>query len=494
MTHKLSFIFLIACVCLSARAQVAQPMKQFLRKPCMEGASFSLIVKDTQTGETVFAYDTLRQLTPASVMKIVTTATALEVIGKDYRFPTTLAYDGTISDGILKGNLYIKGSGDPTLGSEHFASDRNTYNPDRNTFIPKWIAALKEAGIQKIEGAVISDERMFDTEGISLKWVGEDMGSYYAAGCYGLNVFDNLYRLSLQTGAIGSRPVIKGSVPRLDRIHFHNYLKAKQVSTDSSFITGAPFATDRYLYGVVPANRETYLLKGDIPDPALFLAEYLTGQLEKSGIPVSDSPTCYRILEEAGEWLSGERKEIITTYSPTLGEIVDVTNHVSHNLYADALLKTLGTRYQTRNGEVISSFNRGIEVLREYWAGKGLDLSSVWMYDGSGLAATDKLSTAFMAQLLTYMATHAKDPDTFVESLPQAGIEGSVRNFLKGSSLQGKTRLKSGSMSRVKGYAGYIGKKGKRYAVALFVNNYSCDGREMNKEIEKLLVQLTGDK
>lgn len=494
MAHKLSFLFLIVGICLSTKAQEAQPIMQLLRKPCMEGASFSLILKDTQTGETVCAYDTLRQLTPASVLKTVTTATALEVIGKEYRFPTTLEYDGTISDGTLKGNLYIKGSGDPTLGSEHFAADRNTYTPDQNTFIPKWIAALKDIGIRKIEGAIISDESLFDTEGGSLKWVGEDMGSYYGAGSYGLNVFDNLYRLSLKTGATDSRPLVKQSQPQLPQIRFHNYLTAKQVSTDSSFITGAPFSSDRYLYGVIPANRENYILKGDIPDPALFLAEYLTRQLEKSGIQVNNPPSCYRILDEAGKWLPGERKEIITTYSPTLGEIVDVTNHISHNLFADALLKALGTRYQARDGEILSSFNRGIKVLRDYWEKRGLDLSAVWMYDGSGLAVTDKLSTAFMGQLLTYMANHAKDKDVFIESLPQAGIEGSVRNFLKGSSLQGNTRLKSGSMSRVKGYAGYIDKNGKRYAVALFVNNYSCDGREMNREIEKLLIQLTVNK
>lgn len=494
MAHKLSALLLLACLCLSVNGQVAQPVKQFLRTPGLEGASFSLIVKDTKDGTTVCAYDTLRQLTPASVMKTVTTATALEVIGKEYRFPTTLVYDGTISGGVLKGNLYIKGSGDPTLGSEHFAPDRGTYTPDQNTFLPQWIDALRKAGIREIEGSVISDESVFDAEGISLKWAGEDLGSYYGTGCYGLNVFDNLYRLHLQTRAAGSRPAIKGCEPRMARLSFHNYLTAKQVSTDSSFITGFPFATDRYLYGVVPANRETYLLKGDIPDPALFLAEYVTEQLTKAGISVGGAPTCHRILDEAGEWRTGKRTEIITTFSPTLAEIVKKTNYISHNLFADALLKLLGTRYEARPGEVISSFDRGIKVLRRYWAARGLDLSSVWMYDGSGLSAADKLSTAFMGELLVYMARQGKEPDAFVRSLPQAGLEGSVRNFLKGSALQGKARLKSGSMSRVKAYAGYIDKNGRRYAVALFINNYGCDGKEMNREIEKLLVQLTAGK
>ena len=483
MIRKISFFFLISCLYLSVGAQTPQPIKQFLRKPYMEGASFSLIVKDVHNGETVFAYDTIRQLTPASVMKTVTTATALEILGEDYRFPTTLEYDGSIENGLLKGNLYIKGSGDPSLGSAHFA-------PDHKRFLQEWISALKKVGIHKIQGAVIADESIFDTEGTSLKWVGEDMGSYYGAGSYGLCVFDNLYKLGLQTGAPGTRPKLKGTEPELSGIHFHNYLTAQQVSSDSSFIVGAPFATDRYLYGIVPANREWYPLKGDIPDPALFLADYLTRQLEHEGITVGESPSCFRILREAGRWQPGKRTEIVTTYSPTLREIVEVTNHVSHNLFADALIKTIGLRYTPRKGEVLSSFNRGIQVLREYWQGKGLDLSCVWMYDGSGLAVTNKLSTAFVADLLIYMKTCSQQHTAFYESLPVAGVEGSVRNFLKGSSLQGKAHLKSGSMSRVKGYAGYINKGDKQYAIALFVNNYSCDGRPMTVAIEKLLLQL----
>lgn len=483
MTHKISLIFLISCLCLSVSAQIPQPIKQLLRKPYMEGASFSLIVKDIQSGEAVFAFDTIRQLTPASVMKTVTTATALELLGEDYRYPTTLEYEGTVEGGVLNGNLYIKGSGDPSLGSAHF-------DTERGKFIHEWIGGLKKAGIHAVKGAVIADESVFDTEGISMKWVGEDMGSYYGAGSYGLSVFDNLYKLFLRTGEAGSRPQVIATEPEMNGLRFHNYLTARPVSSDSSYIAGMPFATDRYLYGILPANRQRYQLKGDIPDPALFLAEYFTKALKQEGITVGEPPSCYRILHEAGEWKAGGRTEIITTFSPTLKEIVEVTNHVSHNLFADALIKTIGLRYIPREGEVISSFGRGIKVLLEHWREKGLDLSSVWMYDGSGLAVTNKLSTAFMADLLIYMRNHSQASEAFLGSLPRAGQEGSVRNFLKGTHLQGKARLKSGSMSRVKGYAGYVQKDGKQYAIALFVNNYSCDGRPMTVALERLLTQL----
>ena len=481
MAHKISFIVLISYIYVSLGAQVPRPIKQLLDEPYMKGASFSLIVKEIESGKTVFAYDTTRQLIPASVMKTLTTATALEILGEDYRYPTTLEYDGTIEEGTLKGNLYIKGSGDPTLGSSRF-------DEDPENFLDTWIAAIQEAGIQRIEGRVIADERIFDTEGTSLKWVSEDMGSYYGAGSYGLSVFENMYCLILRTGAAGSRPQILGTEPELSDMRFHNYLVASPVPTDSSFIVGAPFSKERYLYGIVPTNRERYLLKGDIPDPPLFLAECLTKSLEKKGISVSESPTCFRILQEAGSGKSEGRTEIITTYSPTLREIVKVTNTISHNLFADALIKTIGLQYTPRKGEILSSFNRGIQYLRAYWEEKGMDLSDLWMYDGSGLAPVDKVTTTLLANLLIYMRTRSHVSEAFFASLPQAGVEGSVRNLLKGSGL--RAHLKSGSMSRVRCYAGYIEKGERQYAIALLSNNYACDGRIMTAAIERLLIQL----
>ena len=415
--NKIVLLCLLICLHLLAGAQTPAPVKWLLQAPYMRGASFSLVVKDVQEGRTVYSYDTDRLQSPASVLKTVATATALEILGEDYRYPTTLEYDGILENGTLEGNLYIKGSGDPSLGSSHFA-------PGQNKFLSTWIAALQKAGIKHITGSVISDESIFDTEGVSIKWLREDMGNYYAPGSYGISIFDNMYKLSLQTGAAGTRPVLKGTEPDIPFIRFKNYLKAAPVSSDSAYIIGAPLDDVRYLYGVLPANREAYVLKGDIPDPALYLARYLTDQLQQKGIRVDGSPSCYRIEVEENRWKKGERKEIVTTYSPTLREIASICNHVSHNLYADALVKTVGLQYKPRRNEMISSFGRGVQVVKEYWEKKGLDVFPLRMNDGSGLAPADKVSAGFMGELLVYMATESAVSDAFIASLPQAGIEG----------------------------------------------------------------------
>jgi len=471
-------------------AQIPQPVKQFVGSEKMKGASFSLQVKDLESGNILYSYDADRELTPASVMKLVTTATALELLGEETRFPTTLLYDGELKDGVLTGNLYIKGSGDPTLGSAHFAADRATYTYDQNEFMPEWLFAVKQAGIRKITGSVIADESIFDTEGISPKWLVEDLGSYYGAGSYGLSVFDNILKVYLNTAAPGRSPVLADTEPVIPSLRFHNYLVSSGNTTDSSYVIGFPYSEDRFLYGTVPANRQKYLLRGDIPDPPLFLAQYLYESLVKEGMKIEGEATNYRLLSLAGRWDPGKQTEIVTTYSPPLIDIIQIINERSHNLFADAVIKMLGLSYKPKPGEVVSSFGKGIKVIENYWKSEGLDLTHLHMADGSGLSVTNKLTAGFTCNLLLYMAKKSPYHESFRQTLPRAGIEGSVRNFLKGSSLQGNARLKSGSMSAVKGYAGYITKGDKQYAVALFVNNYNCDGREITKEIEKLLLTL----
>ena len=456
-------------------------IKRFLNPSYMNGASVSIMIKEIGNDSIIYSYDADREVIPASAMKSVTTATALEILGENYRYETAIMYDGKIADSTLYGNIYIRGSGDPTIGSFHVGADRDKV-------MREWIKAIKSAGIRKITGAVIADESIFDTEGISMKWMREDIGSYYGQGCYGLNIFDNSYSLFLKTYEPGSKPEIEKCEPDIPSLFFSNYLTATDNAKDSTYIVGFPYSNERYLYGTVPANRSGYKLKGDIPEPALFLARYITQLLKKENISVAETATCHRILSQEGKWEKPERKIIITTYSLPLNDLVRITNHESDNLYADALLKTLGLK--NRSDEVVSSFGKGIMVLKNHWEEKGLNTSSLWMFDGSGLAPTDKITARFLCDFLSYMETKSKVSKSFTESLPRAGMEGTVANILRGSALQGKARLKSGSMSRVRSYTGYITKDNKRYAVAIVANNFSCTQAQMKNDMEQLLLSL----
>ena len=481
--YRLSVVLCLSSIYLQAFSQIPQPFRLFLQKPALKGAAVSFMVKEVSSGNVLYGYETEKEMTPASVMKTVTTATALEILGEDFRFETSVLYDGEIKNGTLNGNLYLYGSGDPTLNSSELETEKDS-------ILVVWSSAIKQAGIQRIMGHVIADESIFDTQGVSMKWMREDLGSSYGQGSYGLNIFDNRYSLYLTTGAVGTQPTLLLTDPPMPLLTFFNYLKTSPALSDSCDIVGFPFSNERYLYGLVRTNQSRAQMTGDIPEPALYLAQYFSDYLINSGIGVDKSPTCHRLLSLTGEWPSVERKHLITTTSPPLKEIIRITNVVSHNLYADALLKTLGLRYQSNRTEVVSSFEKGIRVLKAYWNKQGINTSALWMFDGSGLAITDKVTVDFLCDLYIYMATKSSVSISYFESLPQPGIEGTVRNMLKGSSLQGKTRLKSGSMSRVLCYGGYVTKNGKQYAIALLVNNYSSPQNIMRGAIEELLLAI----
>ena len=231
LSFFLSFSILFYCGNLTAQ-QVA--VDNFVKTTGLNSAHIGINVIDLKTGKSVASYNKNKSLTPASVMKILTTSTALELSGPDYRIPTLLQYSGFIdSFGVLQGDIYIKGGGDPTLGSEYI--DR-----DKNDFFNVCMSAVIRAGIKRINGRVIADETCFDFEGISLKWLWEDLGIDYGAGSYGISIYDNIYRLFFMTEEPGSKPQILRTEPNMDDIVFRNYLASEKRTDDSIYICGIP--------------------------------------------------------------------------------------------------------------------------------------------------------------------------------------------------------------------------------------------------------------
>ena len=152
---KLILPFLLLTMVLLAK----NPVDDFINNPLLANANISLLVKDLATNKTICQYRPTNSSIPASTMKLVTTATALELLGPTFRFQTKLEIDGTLSStGILNGNLYIRGGGDPTLGSEHLGD---------KDFLTKWVEEVKKAGIKKITGQIIADGSLYDNEGVN---------------------------------------------------------------------------------------------------------------------------------------------------------------------------------------------------------------------------------------------------------------------------------------------------------------------------------------
>jgi len=430
----------------------------------------SITVYDFAKSKTLYDINGSVSVLPASVLKLITTATALELFGSDYKFQTKIGYTGSISNGVLDGNLVVVGGGDPTLGSRHFQDDKYS-------FFNEICKSIKNIGITKINGKVLIDVSIFDNEAVSAFWLWEDIGNYYAPVITGLSVFDNSYTLTLKSGKPGTKPGIVGvDIPLLD-MTFDNYLVAANNNKDSAYIYGEPYNKNRVLRGSIPYGRESFSIKGDIPDPAGLFLKLLLQKLNENSITVSDGTVLHKKIEGI--------KLINTLYSKPLGEIVKITNKKSDNLFAEYLLRHIALTKVNSN----ASAKDGIMVIKNYWKSKGLDVSSLQMFDGSGLSPMNRVSSDFLTQILTYMAK-SKYFKIFEQSLPLAGVEGSVSGFLGESELRGKLRLKSGTMQGVTCYAGYYYEKGIKYVVVLMSNHLYLPRNKVRNDFQYFLQTL----
>src|SRR3989339_771459 len=197
----LAFILLFSLPGLSAQSG---RFEQFLSDPAISNASVSFFVADAENGDVLLSYNPKTSLIPASTMKLVTSAAALELLGPEYTFKTNIGYTGSPSrSGRLDGNIVITGGGDPSLGSEYF-------NDHYREFIDSWVEAIKNAGIKKIRGRIVTDDSYYDFEPVPPRWLWEDMGTYYGAGVFGLSVFNNSCRIIVKSSPDSSGVDVTG--------------------------------------------------------------------------------------------------------------------------------------------------------------------------------------------------------------------------------------------------------------------------------------------
>lgn len=468
MKRQLSFLFLSFLV-LSLSAQNA--VENLVNSDLLRNANVSLMVKDLASGKTLYQYRANNAAIPASTMKVVTTAAALDLLGGDYRFKTTLEYDGKIEkDGTLHGNLYIKGCGDPTLGSSKLGD---------TLFLRHWAEEVKHAGIKKITGNLIADNSLYDDQGINPRWTWEDMGNYYAAAAYGVSYKDNTYTIQFCSKAAGTTPEIVKTTPSIPELRFNNRLKSTAIKFDSCYIYGAPRSYERSIYGEIPANHPQFYVKGDIPRPGLLLVQDFKKELLKNKISISGE------VKEIF-WNSKTAKTVLYNHlSPVLRDIVKEINVQSNNHYAEHLFRHLSLQKND-----VASSNGAIDVISSHWKSKSLPTEQLFMYDGSGLSPMDAVSAVFFVELLAYVNS-SRNNDDFRNSLPVAGVTGTLKSFLDGTPLEGKVRAKSGTISRVRCYTGYIDTGSKKWAFAILVNNASGSAKAVTDKIEEFLVGIT---
>lgn len=416
-------------------------------------------------------------LVPASTMKAITTATANELLGPEHRFVTELQTTGTLGeDGGLKGDVVIRGGGDPTLAATDLSA---TY--------AKWKAALAEAGIKRVEGSVIGDASIFGTALTPDTWQWNDLGNYYGAGASGLTVHQNLFYATFRTPSVGARAPLSGTNPKLPEHEFHNEMRVgASGSGDQGYIYGDPYGKLFTFRGTVPAGSGSFTIKGALPDPAFFCARTFSEYLVKNGLPVSGEPTTDRLLALAGEEI-GARKKIHEESSAPLSSLIQTTNHKSDNLMAECFHRVIGVEAKGQGTTTAAA-----DAVKAHWAAKGLDLGGFFMGDGCGLSRANTVTPRQMA-LILHEAAKGEHFATFRASLPVAGRSGTLKSIGGGTAAEGRIRAKSGTMDRIRNYAGYVeARSGKRYAFAIFVTNYATDLASVRSKIVRVWTVMAG--
>jgi serine-type D-Ala-D-Ala carboxypeptidase/endopeptidase (penicillin-binding protein 4) len=477
--RKPIFIFSLAWMTITSFSQ-EKSSESFHADSSLVHASVSLCVADAETGEITIDYNSGISLTPASVMKVITSAAALELLGPEYTFKTTVGYTGSLNKrtGKLKGNIIILGGGDPTLGSKYF-------DDHYKNFLKDWVDKIAQFGIKKITGRVISDDSYYDFLPVPAKWLWEDVGNYYGAGAYGISVFDNTYEIHFKTLSDSVPPAIIDISPSECKSELSDYLVASGTTSDS-YVFAAPYSTGGWLNGNIPANQDDFVLKASITDPPLLLAKILNAELKAGGIKISGIPTTTRLEKK---YPADNIVPMIQTISPTLAEIIEVQNKESVNLFAEHLIKELGKKFKN-NGSTAS----GAEVIFEFLKNSGLDTNGMFIEDGSGLSSLDAINTKELVRLLVYMRKKGKCFTEFYSSFPDAGKEGTLKNYFKDPLFDSRLKAKSGSMTRVRSFAGYFTTlTGKKMVFSIIINNFSGPSKKIVSGIEENLRELISD-
>ena len=484
--NKIAITLVASCLLHSAAAQsVQETIETVLNDPALSESTVGICVR-TGDGRTLADIDADNMILPASNMKLISTGTALHRLGPDYQFATNLGYDGEINGGILKGNLYIIGGGDPTTCSKDSIA---TPMPD---LFSQWEKMIRDVGIRRIEGYVIGDGRYFDGMPEHPSWQWSDIGTYYGSGPTGLMFYENTQSFRASAGKKeGDAVNIVPSYPLAPWMEFrYNCTTGKAGTGDQLYMYASDLAPIAEIRGTFGVDRAAKRVDCTNKFPEYTLASYFADHLKNKGIN-SKGPADFRLCTETDAKPQEEVNIIGHTLSPSLKRIIFETNYQSNNLYAETLGKIL-SRTSTGSACYDSTYVATEAVLKEL----GVDTSyGIKMADGSGLSRKNYVSADFFCRFLSAMMASPHFED-YIQSLPSPGSNGTLASNMKSSPAEMKERIKvkSGSMDGVRCYSGYIipteGGKDETIIFSIMVNNCTAPTWKLRQLLDKIMAAL----
>jgi serine-type D-Ala-D-Ala carboxypeptidase/endopeptidase (penicillin-binding protein 4) len=466
-TTGLSLTGLVSPVAMVSTAEpdgLSVAIDRLLDDPRLEGAMASVVVRDAATGDTLYERNPDQRLNPASNAKLFTSAAAMETLGSDFRYTTEVLTDARTAGDSLKGDLYLRGSGDPTMLAEHYAH---------------LAAQVKAAGITEIKGDVIADDNYFDEVPLGRGWAWDDEPYYYSAATSALTVAPNedydsgTVIVQSGPGAAVGEPARIGLVPQTGAVEIVNRATTAAAGSDNTISIERQHASDRVLVtGSVPLDDETSLEWVTVADPTTYAVDVFRRALEAEGIAVKG-----RTVPEGS---TPEGSRVLASHeSMTLAELLIPFMKLSNNMHAEALVKTMGAE---AGGE--GSWPAGLDVVERYLTGRGIDVDDLRISDGSGLSRFDIVSTDDISDMLVGVRD---EPwfDGWYASLPVAGVPerfvgGTLRNRMRNTAASGNLRGKTGSLTSVTALSGYVtNADGRELTFSMVSNNYLTSPRSI---------------
>ncbi len=454
----LFYIILFAHVAQSANEQYAASVAPLLNENPNKIGKLGVVVKSLSTGETIFKHNADKMYIPASNEKIITSVSALSLLGNDYRFKTEFYSGGGISNGVLHGGLYIKGYGDPTLSEPHLG------------YI---VFQLKQRGVKEIKGKFVVDDSYFGQNKYAKGWKKEWRDDFYSPAISAVSFNYNIIELKVYASKSGNRPAVKiepaGS----------NITVINQAVTSGK--KGALRTTWQNDETIVLSGRirpkATVTLKIPILNPALFTGNVIKNAIQEAGIKVS-GPV---VVDKVPRWAN----VIYTQYSDPLSSVIVEYNKNSVNIIGENLMKTLGAQYKGVPG----TWDKGSVVISEFLNEAGIK-NGFKVVDGSGLSLLNRVSPETLTDVLKYAYEDKSISIDFLDSLPVAGIDGTLKKRFRNSEVQGRVRAKTGYLKNVRALSGYVfTKKGDVLVFSILSNGFGWKTKELQNDLLSQLIE-----
>ena len=450
----------------SVEAKLAVAVKKLEADSQLKHAIFSLYVIDTKTGKVVFDKNSQVGLAPASCLKVITSASAFEMLGKDYRYKTFIGTDPQGDNNFDAGSLFIIGRGDPTLGSWR-------WNNTSDTIIFSKIAAiLKKYKLTRFERNLYVDDLYYGLLPMPEGWIWQDIGNYYGAPCFGFNWHENQYDLYLKPGEKEGWPTtVVSTNPKMADINLRNRITTgAKGSGDNSIIYSSPFSNLILTKGTIQLQKGSFKISGSMVNPSKIFKDDLVEYLRKTGIIIKPESYAYTENVLSNKSVYKATAFIDSLMSPPLDSINYWFMQKSINLYGEAFLKAISSKqYPFMNTDYI--YDSSIAIIKNFWSKNGIEKSALHIIDGSGLSPANRVTTNALVTVMQY-AKKQNWYSSFYNALPE----------------QNGIKMKSGYIGGVRSYTGYIrSKSGTEYTFSFIINNYDGNPGAVREKMWKLL-------